>query len=472
MSWLSEVDKQLFMNFTENLLTYNSNHRIENSAIKKNILPSAYSCPEPNSCLGGVHSLCVTGYRGPLCAVCVNNYYKLLTRCLKCPTLPWLVLQIVLVVAVVFFLVLFTFKEKRRKTGYKRSMSDAFLAKLKIVVGFYQVTSATLDGFSYVQWPAEIITLVNYAKIIQLNVLQIAPIHCFSRSFQVNIYDRLLAIMALNFAFVLIALVWYVARSYQIKRRCNLNDVQKQKRLQNELERCLRITFLFLFVVYSSTTSSIFQVLPLSCHEICSGKAEGNCNSYLRYDYSISCSSAKYKRYLPLFYLLLLYPLVLPLVTLILLRKSFNSNWKNQKKETIKNGLHFLYENYEPHCWYWEIVDIARKIVLTSAILLSNTESRGYLLFLSVSSGLYAVLYASYKPIGDTFEYWLQMASIVSSWSNLMVGLLLKVPKYEFSSLQTRFDSIGVTILMVSTNVFVVSLVVGRYTLMKSSFCG
>ena len=453
------------MRFTENLLTFNNSYRRENNAIRQELLPSAYSCPEPSSCLGGVHSQCATGYQGPLCAVCVNKYYKLLTRCLKCPTLPWLVVQVFLVAAVVFVLIYFTVKERRKPKGQKRSASDAFLAKLKIVVGFYQVTSATLDGFSYIQWPQEMITLINYAKMIQLNILQIAPIHCFSDSLQISIYDRLFVILAFNVIFVTAALVWYYLKSYQTKRRRDLNDIQKRRRRQFEQERCLRITFLFLFVVYSSTTSAIFQILPLSCQEVCSGSSERKCHSYLKYDYSVSCESPKYKRYLPVFYLLLAYPLVLPLATLVLLRYSFSDKWKKQRKETFKRGLRFLYENYEPHCWYWEIVDIARKIVLTSAILLANTESRSYLLFLSVSSGLYAILFASYKPIGDRFEYWLQTASIISSWTNLMVGLLLKIPKDEFSSLQTRFDSVVITIMLVSTNVFVVALVAGKCTL-------
>ena len=101
--------------------------------------------------------------------------------------------------------------------------------------------------------------------------------------------------------------------------------------------------------------------------------------------------------------------------------------------------------------------------MLTSAILLANTESRSYLLFLSVSSGLYTVLFAGYKPIENAFEYWLQMASLMASWANLMAGLLLKIPENELSVVQTKFDSVGVTVLMISTNVFVVAMVVGEY---------
>ena len=45
----------------------------------------------------------------------------------------------------------------------------------KIVIGFYQVTSSTLNTFSYVEWPVGLLTVVQYANIIQLNLLQIIP---------------------------------------------------------------------------------------------------------------------------------------------------------------------------------------------------------------------------------------------------------------------------------------------------------
>ena len=463
MNWLTENDKQAFMNFTENILTYNNSYSMNKSIVHKELLPVAYACPEPSSCLGGPHSHCAKGYHGPLCAVCISRYYKLLTRCLECPSVPWLVSQMVLVAFVVSGLIFYTIKDKRNPNFHGRSSSDAFLSRLKTVVSFYQVTSATLDGFSYVEWPVEMIKLVSYAKLIQLNILQIAPVHCFKQSFQVNIYDRLLAIITLNLAIVMIAFVWYKAKTHLTSQRYDLNDTQKQELRLNEQQRCLKLTFMFLFVIYSATTSSIFQVLPLSCQKICSGSGSSNCNRYLRYDYSISCDSAKYKRYLPSFYLLLVYPLILPLATLLLLTKAFNSTWSKEQKDTVKNGLSFLYENYNSSCWFWEIVDITRKIVLTSAILLANTESRSYLLFLSVSSGLYTVLFAGYKPIENAFEYWLQMASLMASWANLMAGLLLKIPENELSVVQTKFDSVGVTVLMISTNVFVVAMVVGEY---------
>jgi hypothetical protein len=33
-----------------------------------------YKCPNPNTCLGGVHSVCATGHEGNLCAVCSHGY--------------------------------------------------------------------------------------------------------------------------------------------------------------------------------------------------------------------------------------------------------------------------------------------------------------------------------------------------------------------------------------------------------------
>ena len=463
MIWNSESDKQTFINFTKILLTHDDTYSKNSTNIVQLSLPFAYSCPDPTSCLGGLHSSCANGHHGPLCAVCIPRYYKLLTRCLECPSVPWLVSQLVLVTVIVCGLIVVTVRERKKSTNGGRSSSDAFFARMKIVIGFYQVTSATLDGFSYIQWPVEIIKVVSYAKMIQLNIFQIAPVHCFKQSFQVDAYDRLTAALAINGGVLISAFLWYKLKLWRIKQDPDMSSTEKLYNGLQEKERCLRITFIFLFIIYSATSSAIFQVLPPACQEICSGSDQRNCIEYLKYDYSIKCSSEKYRRYKPVFYLLAGYPLVLPLATILLLGKSFSKGSGNKKnKETVKNGLRFLYENYNEQCWFWEIVDIARKIILMSAIVLANNESRMYLIFLSISSGLYTVLFASYKPIDNAFEYWLQMASLTSSWANLMVGMLLKIPQNDVTTINSEFDSIGVTFLMVFTNAFVIGLIIGK----------
>ena len=71
--------------------------------------------------------------------VCVKGYYKSMSRCTKCPTLPWLITQMVFIVCAIFLLIFILFRDESKTKGKGRTLSDVVLARLKIVVGFYQV---------------------------------------------------------------------------------------------------------------------------------------------------------------------------------------------------------------------------------------------------------------------------------------------------------------------------------------------
>ena len=74
-----------------------------------------------------------------LIQVCVKGYYKSMSRCTKCPSLPWLITQMVFIVCAIFLLIFILFRDESKTKGKGRALSDVVLARLKIVVGFYQV---------------------------------------------------------------------------------------------------------------------------------------------------------------------------------------------------------------------------------------------------------------------------------------------------------------------------------------------
>ena len=71
--------------------------------------------------------------------VYVKGYYKSMPRCTKCPTLPWLITQMLFIVCTIFLLIFILFREESKTKGQGRTLSDVVLARLTIVVGFYQI---------------------------------------------------------------------------------------------------------------------------------------------------------------------------------------------------------------------------------------------------------------------------------------------------------------------------------------------
>lgn len=92
-------------------------------------------------------------------------------------------------------------------------MSD----KLRFAFALIQVTAGTLDAFSYVQWPEALLQLSNYANFVQLNLVQIAPLHCFKDSLKVNAYVVLLITVSLNGGVVLLVFAYFQCRKLLIK---------------------------------------------------------------------------------------------------------------------------------------------------------------------------------------------------------------------------------------------------------------
>ena len=436
--------------------------------------PRHYACPLPKSCLGGMKSECVTGYEGPLCAVCSDGFYKMVASCQQCPSVPWLVAQICVAFIIVAAIAIPIAMGKNVQNQEGRALSDIVLARLKIIVGFYQVTSGTLDTFSYIQWPGVLMQMIQYANLLQLNLLQIVPINCFSDSIRVNSYTNLAMFAGLIFTTPLVVTVVYHLRIVFARKMTDSTNIGENDSLQSSFkEKCYRAVFLILFIVYPAASAQTFQMLPAACHKICVDTDEHSCEEYLRSDYTIKCYSKEYNKYVSIAYGMLAFVLGYPLAILLLLWKRRNKltanvadGTKGNKGNELSAGLGFLYENYSENCWFWEVLELVRKVILTSVLVLIGGESRTHLGTAAIVSGLYAVLFASYQPISDRFEHWLQLVSLMATCANMNVGMLLKIPEQEISSgIGTESESVVVTILLVLANLLVTGMVVGKHAI-------
>ncbi|KAK3723362.1 hypothetical protein QZH41_004906 [Actinostola sp. cb2023] len=125
-------------------------------------------------------------------------------------------------------------------------------------------------------------------------------------------------------------------------------------------------------------------------------------------------------------------------------------------------ALGFIYENYTVDCWFWETIEITRKLLLTSSLALIGAEGRTSLGVASVLSGVYAMLHAQYKPIPDRFEHVLQLTSLLVTFANTCIGMMLKIDQTKILDDDAKImDSMIISVLLVTANVMVTVLVVG-----------
>ena len=223
--------------------------------------------------------------------------------------------------------------------------------------------------------------------------------------------------------------------------------------------------FFILYITYLSTFSKTASVLPFACREICRDKNEDLCKTYLKADYSVKCQGQTYKHLLVLAYISTAYIFALPTATFIALwrhRRATSSGSDGKGVgvgREIFEGLRFLSDNYEPRTWYWELVEMSRKIVLTSGLILVGQESRSFIGLAWVVAGIYGIQFSWMKPIQDPFENRLMTTSIAVTVVNLGIGAVSRIPAENISNvLDKHMDTTTMKILIFGANTLVIGL--------------
>ena len=469
--WRNDSYKRRYQEFIKNL-NASLPALDKNSVQYPYALPTPYRCQVPESCEGGLDSLCADGYEGPICAVCSSGYHKQFHSCKKCPSKSWIVGQSSLVA--VILLMTFTLSTWKRKAklamDHGHTLLDTFLSKLKILIGFYQVTHGLLDVFSYISWPDSLKGVAKYSEVLQLNLLHIAPAHCLFPELRANAFGDLFVILSINAIAIGASGVFYGVRKRIILQNKSLEDEEKPAKILEMKEVVYKNVFFVLYVTYLSTFSKTASVLQLACRKVCRDKNEELCNEYLKADYSVKCQGSTYNHLLIVAYISTAYILALPVASFIALWRyrramstTADSDGSGVGTELVE-GLRFLFENYKPHTWYWELIEMSRKVVLTSGLILVGHESRSYIGLAWVVAGVYGIHFSWMRPIQDPFENRLMTTSIAVTVVNLGIGAVSKIPAENISdAVDKDVDALTMKILILGVNTLVIGLLVGKY---------
>ena len=471
--WRNDTHKYRYKEFIKHLLKYSPSLNASDVRYPYSI-PTPYICQVEEACQGGLDSPCGDGYEGPICSICSTGYYKQFQTCTRCPSTTWILCQLLIIFAIaLIFIVLSVWIGKRKaKKAEGSSMIDMFLSKVKIVIGFYQVTYGLLQVFSYIKWPGSLKAIAKYSGIIQLNVLQMAPISCLFPKYHFDAFGSLIAITSINAAVICFSGIAYRVHKLFILRSRSLEDDEKSQRISQSKVLVYKNLFFFLYVTYLSTCSMTAVVLPAACREVCRDKKEAFCSKYLKADYSVRCQGQTYNHFLIVAYLSSAYVFALPAASYFALWRLRKARLATQDPETPQNtdshsdmisALRFLFENYKPSSWFWELVEMTRKVILTSGLILVGQESRSYIGLALVTAGMYGVLFASVRPMQDATENRMMTTSLAVTVVNLAIGAVSRIPAENISdSIGTDTDGILFKILVFGANTLVIGLLIGK----------
>ena len=512
MSWdNSETCRDSFKSFMSNLDTKDDTYDRKANYFNCT-LPIAHKCPIAKSCKGGVDATCHEGYIGVLCAVCDSSYMKQFNKCVKCPSPFVSVVECLAYLLTFIFLCWLMSKLKnitlvgKGKEKTKRTFADLIQSSLKILMGFYQVLVRIINAFSSIQWPNSLTHAVKLFEFVGLSVLRISSLHCIRSNWRLNaigeFWISLISIIAIP-SLVLI----YFALKVAISFHCHSRENFRMKRIIS-IKNSLQSIVLFFFATYSFISTKVFHVLPGSCHTLCTVKENGHClnkMSHLRNDYSVECQRTTGDRSFNVNYAYasLLLPIGLPCLLLFLLWKfarkqnaesqpqrhlsiqsedsleneeqcyvewdgcnasSANSKFMDHEEHSVAEfALQMTYGNYKTSCWYWEFIEMIRKLVMViaSSFFLQDVKIGLYSnILLSI---VFVILHASKWPMKDSFDNYIQLLALVSVTLNLCYSVTKASNIGDADIIDNENDVFGLGLMLVCVNSLVVILIVGRF---------
>ena len=358
-------------------------------AVRRFLISSQPSCPLAASLLPLCVSLCARSathrwLKGPYCRICNvtdgSRYYDAgASECLPCDDSDIATPLAILAVGIAIVLLLLVWcgwskpydrvplglRIRWRKTAHD-SLS-AMRAPLKQMLAFYQAQVPLRAGepgtlfttlaprctqiatrvptVFRVAMPASVAALLDTFDGLNLNIDAVGlPLRCLQLG---SFFDRLLFVMLSPYVIALLIVAWCTTAEALAANRTST-------RLKGGLIRSLPYLLGLSFLAFPMVSSLAFQAF--SCESFKDG------TRFLRADYSLNCDTDEYDAVMNLARAaIVLYPLAIPLVCLVLLLSTRKAILAEQPTP-LSGALAFLHQDYEPSMFWWEIVEIAKKV--------------------------------------------------------------------------------------------------------------
>ncbi|KAJ8043317.1 Leucine-rich repeat-containing G-protein coupled receptor 5 [Holothuria leucospilota] len=469
------ADNEAYRKFVLNLL--NESHTFDNNTFYSQQIPRVFKCPRPESCNANqtgdapVRGTCSEGYYGWLCNKCASGYFSLLKKCVKCPTRIKLLIEAFFTTAlsvVICYLIWTQYVKHKKRNTNERNLLDIIVSRFKICLGFYQVLGEFFSSIQEASWMGMFNFMGEIFSYITLNILRIffRP-QCVQESLYINPKIQFLISLLVIFLLTAVPVLLYQLKKAYLKRYGTSVDIQS--RLSLLRAKISTVSLVLLFLTYPPICTAIFQMYRRSCVEFCADLKNQSCQFVLRSDFQIRCSRlAVYHAFAYL--ATVAYIVAFPLSLFFLLRKycspkittvlvdSENVNGDGApllavdcKYINVPIGLKFLCENYKPQFWYWEIIELTRKVTQTVLLTLLGWEDNVTILLTIGVSVLYLTLHARYRPMKSVLEQRLQ---VMFSLSVILINVLVATISM---AVPDGFESkLAVIILLLNVSVVVI----------------
>ena len=222
---------------------------------------------------------------------------------------------------------------------------------MKIMVTFMQIVSNLGVGLQ-IPWPQSFVSLLRTLSFINVDFLQMSSTDCV---FPTTFYTGTLAACLLPPVLLLLLLFCYTLPKYLFHR-----DAASRKRTR---VRTWRMVLFFLWLIYPTVCAHVLKIFV--CHNV-------NGTPYLETDMRLVCYDTQWFYYAGLSTIfIIMYPIGIPLLFFVRLYRHRN----RLERPGVRAEMGMLYDAYAPSIWWFEMVEMLHKLVLTSVIAFLPTAS-------------------------------------------------------------------------------------------------
>ena len=389
----------------------------------------------------GTDGQCLSGYSGPLCYACAENYVKKGSECVYCSAEVNIgaVLGVYLGLCVILFVIVFivirktTTLRKEGEKGYSGPDAvDFYMDLTTIMISFLQVLSAVTTTYSSVDWPESFRTTSEPFGVVNLDVSFVLPLADCSLSLDYG--TKLLLHIFTPVAIVIsIKLAEFAAISRANCHSRKNPEPKKKKKERMSAQKGLgdRIAITLVFLVYPSMTTRIMQMWR--CDDI-----EGVL--YLETDYNEVCDSSingKYGAYRSIsVVMIILFGIGIPLTLLIELWRNIAHLYDSEhdKFYITQFRLGPFFQSFKPRFWWFEVIIIVYKAILVGVLSVVAPHTPLQLFFALLICIAYMLLVLKAAPYITQNLDTLSFLCSLSLSSTMLIGALKSTNDSAFAS--------------------------------------
>ena len=296
------------------------------------------------------------------------------------------------------------------------SVKNGLMEKLKILITHFQISMSFPESFD-IQWPDWHIDFSAFS-FLKVEFMQLMQFECLYR---LRFYDSLFfTVVSAAVVLLTIPVVATICLSMQ-SIRWKLGGREKTPsamRARSQFVDRMWNIFLFLcFFLFPPVSTTLWKTLR--CIELEPGRWA------LWADLSVSCYDSEYYGWM-IFALagIAVFTLGIPIFFILILLR----NHRRLVLQTphCKARYGFLYQKYSDKAWYWEIVEMIRKVVFTSVVMFFAGGTSSQIVIAMAISFACLMLHMRVRAYREQSDISLQTVSQTCIFLTLFLGLLIR----------------------------------------------